>query len=230
MKTYVICIGAFIAATYSAWADTEPINDQYNYVESNFDYLAPDDTPGWHSPTIAKRQGLFGQDLTQRQSALVPFSPLGWAALIATFGNFLYFQFTAQRLRDDINDIDTTTSTTSTKETATCKKVNEILNIATLTSSQTQLAAVTGFQLTEILVDSSATTLGGTATINGKSLATGNQALIATGTDTIDSNGGNVGITATDFDRFRATQSAALLALQAKVDQILAVSGLSCSG
>ena len=94
-----------------------------------------------------------------------------------------------------------------------------------LTSGASALAAIDNFQLTEALVDTGAGTLGGPgAMINGATLGDAQKSKIATGTETIASDGANIGITAKDFESFRTAVHTANLALQAKIDEILMVS------
>ena len=105
-------------------------------------------------------------------------------------------------------------------------QVNEILNVATITSDQTSLKAVTDFQPSELHVDATAGTLTQTVIINGKTLADGDKVKSATTTGAITTS--NVGITIKDFERFRQAQDEAQLALQAKIDEILLLSTVDC--
>ena len=106
--------------------------------------------------------------------------------------------------------------------------MNEVLNVAELTSTQTSLAAVTNFQMTKALVDGGATTLTSSATINGASLANAQKSKLATTTGAISTDGSNIGVTAQDFETFRKAVNAADLALQAKIDEILKKTTLTC--
>ena len=103
--------------------------------------------------------------------------------------------------------------------------------MAELTSTQTAIAAVTNFQLSKLLASESAGTLTGTATVNSKSLANADKVAIvglAPSGLAITADGENIGITAKDFDLFRAAQDAVNKVLQAKIDEILALATLTC--
>ena len=105
--------------------------------------------------------------------------------------------------------------------------------MAELTTTQTQIKAVTDFQLSNILASESAGTLTGTVSINGKTLQDSDKKAIAglaTGTPNlaIGPNGDNIGITAKDFELFRTAQDLVNKVLQAKIDEILALTNLTC--
>merc|ERR1711953_12771 len=110
-----------------------------------------------------------------------------------------------------------------------CNKMNEVLNVAELTSTQAGLASVTNFKMTKFLTAATATTLTGSATLNGVTLTTAQHSKIATTTGPITSDGSNIGVTAQDFETFRAAVNTANLALQAKIDEILKKSTLACN-
>merc|ERR1711953_546248 len=108
-----------------------------------------------------------------------------------------------------------------------CNKVNNILEVSEMKATDASLAAVTGFQLTKLVVGG--TTASGTVTINGKSLSAVTTADGVALTNTASAaTSANTGITAADFERYRAVANAANLALQKKIDQILAIGTLSC--
>ena len=113
-----------------------------------------------------------------------------------------------------------------------CLQVNTILNVAELTTTQTQIKAVTDFQLSIALASESAGTLTGTATINSKALTESEKQKIVGAASpanlALDPAGANIAISAKDFELFRTAQNAVNLALQAKIDEILAITTLTC--
>ena len=108
-------------------------------------------------------------------------------------------------------------------------QVNEILDISALTSSETSLAAITNFQFSVWLGDADVGAATGSAVINGKTLdnSNGKTAMIKE-TNAIVSDGSNIGLTAKDFESFRAAAQASNAALQAKIDQILDTGKVGC--
>ena len=106
-------------------------------------------------------------------------------------------------------------------------QVNSILEVTEMTATDASLAAVTGFQLTKLVVGG--TTATGTVTINGKSLSA---VTTADGVELTNvaaaATSSNTGVTAADFERYRAVADAANLALQKKIDEILKLATLSC--
>ena len=106
-------------------------------------------------------------------------------------------------------------------------QVNNILEVSEMKATDASLAAVTGFQLTKLVVGG--TTASGTVTINGKSLSAVTTADGVALTNTASAaTSANTGITAADFERYRAVANAANLALQKKIDEILRISTLNC--
>ena len=116
------------------------------------------------------------------------------------------------------------------KSKSKCNKllqVNSILEVSEMQATDASLAAVTGFQLTKLVVGG--TTATGTVTINGKSLSA---VTTADGVELTNvaaaATSSNTGVTAADFERYRAVADAANLALQKKIDEILKLATLSC--
>jgi len=109
-----------------------------------------------------------------------------------------------------------------------CAKVNAILDVTELQATDASLAAVSNFQLTKLVVGGGTAT--GTVDINGASL----NAAVSGGVGVVLVNlanqaaASNTGVTAEDFERYRDVADKANLALQAKIDEILRISTLTC--
>ena len=101
-------------------------------------------------------------------------------------------------------------------------QVNDILGVAPLGTTDADLAAVNDFKLTNMLLANDATaTSAASVTINGKELTAGMGDEKKLAKEDGEVMADTVGITAKDFDDFRAKVAAADSKLQAKIDAIL---------
>ena len=108
-------------------------------------------------------------------------------------------------------------------------QVNEIIGVAPLGGADATLLAVKSFTLTNILLDNEAEATSAEIEINGKKLAAGtdDKKLAKTDAEVMPDT---VGVTAQDFDDFRAKVADADSKLQAKIDEILQdIADLGCA-
>jgi len=214
-----IVVTFFLSALAAVSGDSSPYEYEQSYTPETHQY-----TSEWHSPAAPK--SYLDSFIKSRQASII--DPGLLASVLGTGLSLGTTVVTNNILQNQVNTVRSTADTAKNKGSATCQKVNEVLNVAELTSTQTSLAAVTNFQLTKALVDAGATTLTSSATINGKSLANAQKSKLATTTGAISTDGSNIGVTAQDFDSFRKAVNAADLALQAKIDEILKKTTLTC--
>merc|ERR1711988_1480697 len=155
MSNYLVCLLA--AASISlrlTWADVNPYLSSNDISTDSWHYVP------YHDVDIS-RQSISRQGILGLLAAIGPQGLL--ASLILPGIGAAYTAVSSAVLQNNINNNDIIRNDV-------CNKVNEILDISALTSSETSLAAITNFQFSVWLGDADVGAATGSAVINGKTL------------------------------------------------------------